>query len=137
MARFSIGKKRRQAGEHDGIRKSGTDAVQLVIEYVKQETLTPLKGLGRYLLFGIVGSIALCIGLVLLLVAFLRALQTETASTFSGNLSWLPYVIVCGAGLLVIGLCIWRISKGSAARRAPATSGPVRAPAVTEGGEQG
>lgn len=137
MARFRIGRKHPDAGGRDGIRQSGTDAVQLVLEYVKQETLTPLKGLGRYLLFGIAGSLALCVGLVLLLVAFLRSLQTETASTFSGNLSWLPYVIVGAAGTLVIGLCAWRISKGGAARRLPATKGPARTPAATEGGEQG
>lgn len=114
MARFGIGKSSTARG---GVRQSGTEALQLVVEYVKQETLTPLKGLGRYLLFGIAGSLALCAGVVLLLVALLRALQTETATTFGGNLSWLPYVIVCVAAVLVIGLAAWRITKGPAARR--------------------
>lgn len=100
-----------------GLGKSGSDALALVKEYVKQETLTPLKGLGRYLLFGIVGSLLLCAGIVLLLIALLRALQTELHSPFGGNLSWLPYVIVCGAAILVMSLAAWRITKGSAARR--------------------
>jgi hypothetical protein len=100
-----------------GIRKSGSDALQLVVDYIKQETLTPLKGLGRFLLFGILGSLALCVGLVVLLLALLRALQTEAGSTFSGNLDWLPYVIVCVAALGVIALSAWRITKGLAARR--------------------
>lgn len=99
------------------MRKQGTDALQLVIEYVKQETLTPLKGLGRYLLFGIVGSFMLCAGLVLLSIALLRALQTEVRTTFHGDLSWLPYVIVCVAAILVMSLAAWRITKGAAARR--------------------
>lgn len=107
------------------MRQSGSEALQLVLDYVKQETLTPLKGLGRYLLFGIAGSLALCAGLVLLLVALLRALQSETGSTFSGDLSWLPYVIVCAAAMMVMGLAAWRITKGPAARRRrdPSTKG--------------
>ena len=113
MARFRIGKSSK--GGH--IRQSGTDALQLVIDYIKQETLTPLKGLGRYLVFGILGSIALCAGLVLLLVAFLRALQEQTGGFFSGTLSWAPYVIVAGAAILVMTFAAWRIVRGPSARR--------------------
>ena len=120
MAPFGIGKSSTSGG---GVRQSGSEAIQLVVEYVKQETLTPLKGLGRYLVFGIAGSLALCAGLVLLLVALLRVLQTETGSTFRGHLSWLPYVIVCGAAVLMMGLAAWRITKGPAARRRPKTEG--------------
>jgi hypothetical protein len=111
-----------------GVRKSGTDALQLVIDYVKQETLTPLKGLGRFLVFGIAGSVALCVGLVLLLVALLRALQTTAGGTFAGNLSWLPYVIVGGAAILVMGLAAWRVVKGGGAeRRRPTKQGGSKA----------
>ena len=69
-----------------GLRTSGGEAVQLVIDYLKQETLTPLRGLGRFVLFGVAGSVALAIGLVILAVAFLRVLQGETGTTFTGNL---------------------------------------------------
>lgn len=100
-----------------GVRKSGSDAVQLVIEYIKQETLTPLKGLGRYLFFGIVGSVMLCAGVVLLLVALLRALQEHTGGYFSGTLTWAPYVIVGGGAVLVMGAAGWRIVRGPATRR--------------------
>ncbi|MHB1918514.1 MAG: hypothetical protein ACYCSX_07505 [Acidimicrobiales bacterium] len=55
MARFRFG----QSSKGGRIRQSGTDALQLVVDYIKQETLTPLKGLGRYLVFGILGSITL------------------------------------------------------------------------------
>jgi hypothetical protein len=104
------------------VREAGGDAVQLVIDYVKQETIGPLKGVGRFLAFGIAGSLALCVGLVLLLVGLLRLLQTETGTTFAGNLTWLPYVIVAVAALLVIGLATWRVAKGPAARRLPETT---------------
>lgn len=114
MARLGFG---RSTSHGDGVRKQGTDALQLVIDYVKQETLTPLKGLGRYLVFGILGSIALCAGLVLLLVAFLRALQEQTGGFFSGTMTWAPYVIVAGAAILVMAFAAWRIGRGQAVRR--------------------
>jgi hypothetical protein len=108
-------------GPADRVRQAGGDAIQLVIDYVKQETIGPLKGVGRFLAFGIAGSLALCVGLVLLLVGLLRLLQSETGTTFAGNLTWLPYVIVAVAALLVIGLAAWRVAKGPAARRLPET----------------
>lgn len=126
MAPFGIGGSSDHRG---GVRESGSDAIALVIDYIKQETLTPLKGLGRYLFFGIAGSLALCAGVVLLLVALLRGLQTTTGGTFSGDLSWLPYVIVCAGALLVMALATWRITKGAAARRLPHSTND-------EGGQQ-
>ncbi|MGH8989196.1 MAG: hypothetical protein ACRDXC_11495 [Acidimicrobiales bacterium] len=117
MARFGFGRSSSSSSSDRGIRQSGTDALQLVVDYVKQETLTPLKGLGRYLLFGIAGSILLCAGLVLLLVAFLRALQEQTGGYFDGTLTWAPYVIVGGAAVVLMALAAWRIAKGPARRR--------------------
>lgn len=119
MARFRFGRSSSTSSSSPGggIRQSGTDALQLVVDYVKQETLTPLKGLGRYLLFGIVGSVLLCAGLVLLLVALLRALQEQTGGFFGGTLTWAPYVIVGGAALVLMGLAAWRIVRGPARRR--------------------
>lgn len=95
-----------------GLRSSGGEAVQLVIDYVKQETLTPLRGLGRYILFGVAGSVALAIGLVILAVGFLRFLQGETGSTFSGNLSWVPYLICTVAVVAVAAVAVLAVSRG-------------------------
>jgi len=95
------------------------DAVALTISYLKQETLDPLKQLIRFVLFGTVGSVAIALGTVMLLVAALRVLQTETGA-FHGNLSWLPYLIVAVLALAVIGVAGWRIVAGPAARRIPA-----------------
>lgn len=76
----------------------------LVLRYAKQETLDPLKALGRYLAAGVAGSVALGIGLVLLTLALLRALQQETAPHFAGNWSWVPYLIVAAVALVLVGL---------------------------------
>ena len=106
----------RERRERDGgLTSSGSEFAQLVIDYAKQETLGPLKGLLRFVAFGVVGSLALAAGAVLLLLAGLRAIQSETGSTFTGHLSWLPYVIVCGAAVIVAGLAAWRITKVPAA----------------------
>jgi hypothetical protein len=84
---------------------------ELSIAYAKQETIDPLKGLGRFLGFGVGGAVLLGIGSVLLVLSGLRALQTETDSTFTGNLTWVPYVIVVAASAALIGLVIWRVVK--------------------------
>lgn len=97
---------------------AGGDFLQLVVDYAKQETLGPVKGLARFVVFGVTGSVALSVGVVVLLVALLRLLQTETGSTFGGRLSWLPYLITAGAAVIVAGLAGWRVTKGAAARPA-------------------
>jgi branched-subunit amino acid ABC-type transport system permease component len=94
----------------------GGDTVQLIIDYVKQETLEPLKGLGRYIVFGVVGSVALAIGLVILAVAFLRILQGETGSAFTGNWSWAPYLICSVAVVGVAIVAVVSIQRGLAKR---------------------
>ena len=87
----------------------------LVIEYFKQETLVPLKQLRRYITFGLLGALLLGQGVVLLAVAALRALQTETGTTFTGNWSWAPYGIVSAA--VLIGAAITWKTRGAVKRR--------------------
>lgn len=84
---------------------------EMATAYAKQETVDPLRGLGRFLGFGISGAIAWGIGIALLMLGGLRALQTETGTTFTGNLSWAPYLIVMAVGLVVIGLAVLRVSR--------------------------
>ena len=95
-----------------GLRSSGSELFQLVVDYVKQETLDPLKGLGRFILFGVAGSVALAIGLVILSIAFLRFVQGETGTTFSGNLSWLPYLICAVVVVAVAAVSVRAVTRG-------------------------
>jgi len=60
----------------------------------------------------VVGSVALAIGLVILAVAFLRFLQGETGSTFTGNWSWAPYLICTVAVLLVAAVAVLAVTRG-------------------------
>jgi hypothetical protein len=102
------------------ISKSPTENVQEVVDLVKayavQETATPLKGLSRYLKYGLPGAIALGIGLFFLALAALRGLQE--VDTFNGGVDgtgwfvWVPYAIVFTGAALVLAFLASRITKG-------------------------
>jgi hypothetical protein len=74
--------------------ESISELVDLVLRYLRQETVEPVLQLRRYIGFGLGGGVLLGLGVVFCSMAGLRALQTETGSTFTGSLSWIPYVIV-------------------------------------------
>lgn len=85
---------------------------QLVKDYAKQETIGPLRNAGRFLAFGLVGSVLLGSATVLLVLGSLRLFQTEFAPTFSGRwFSLLPYVIALAVSVVVIGIAISRIAR--------------------------
>ena len=83
-----------------------SELVDLLKTYVRQELQEPIKGIGRFLAFGLAGSVLLGIGLVVLSVALLRVLQAETGSVFDANWSWAPYLITVVACAAIIGLAL-------------------------------
>jgi hypothetical protein len=92
----------------------------IAIRYIKEETIKPVKELGRFVLWGSLGSLFVGFGAVLLLIGSLRYLQWQFP-VLDGSLSWLPYVIVALLSLIVIALTAWRIVSGTAKRRLKAT----------------
>lgn len=92
-----------------------TELWELIVAYFKQETVVPLKQLGRWIAFGILGALLLGAGVLLLAMAGLRAMQEETGSAFTGNLSWIPYMIMFVA-LVVGGAITWK-ARGVRRRR--------------------
>jgi len=106
-------------GSH-GLRHAGDDAFQLTVDYLKQETIEPLRGLGRYLYMGIAASFFAAFGILLILIGVLRLLQTETGTALHGDWSWVPYAVVIVLGLMVIGVAVWRITAGPGRERLPA-----------------
>jgi Putative Actinobacterial Holin-X, holin superfamily III len=102
-----------------GLRSAGDDAFKLTVDYLKQETIEPLKGLGRFLGWGLAGSLALAIAVLLGLIGLLRLLQEETGSALTGDWSWVPYVVVAVLGVGVAGFAGWRIVSGPAERKLP------------------
>ena len=83
-----------------------TELRDLVVRYVREQTLIPLQKLGRYIGFGVLGSLLLGFGVVFVGMAGLRALQDETGDTFTGDWSWVPYLIMFIALLLGAAL-VW------------------------------
>jgi hypothetical protein len=61
--------------------------------------------------FGLAAAVLGSIGVVLLLLALLRAIQTHTGTALTGNLSWIPYLIVLAVGALLALVALSRISK--------------------------
>ena len=78
----------------------------MVVTYLKEQTLIPLQQLGRYVGFGLLGSLLMGFGVLFLGVSLLRVLQTETGDTFAGDWSWVPYLITFVA-LLFGGALVW------------------------------
>src|SRR5581483_445977 len=88
---------------------------RMVLAYFRQETVEPVRNLGRFVAFGVAGSLLLGLGVGLLPLATLRFFQTETGSTFTGHLSWVPYVIMLVVALVLAGAAMagWNVSRPS------------------------
>ena len=97
---------------------------ELVVAYAKQETLDPVKGLGRYAGWGIAGSILMGFGIVFVEIGALRLLQgwgaADHGHRFNGNMSWAPYAIVV-AGSIIIAALIWMARGRRKTKKAEAT----------------
>lgn len=94
------------------IQQVAREVWELTVGYAKQEISDPVKGLGRYLAWGSLSMLLIGIGMVLLAIGALRALQTETGSTFTGSLTWAPYGIVLAGAIVVLGIVGALITKG-------------------------
>jgi hypothetical protein len=86
----------------------------LVIAYAKQETIDPIKGLGRYVGYGVGGAVLLGCGVFFLSMAVLRVLQTQTGDAFADWRSFLPYLIV----VVLLLICAFIAYAGATKRKA-------------------
>jgi hypothetical protein len=91
------------------ISKIVVELYELVKNYLLQQTLVPLKRLGRYIGMGLGGSVFISLGLFLLSIGFLRYLQT--LSVFEENLSFVPYLLVSVSALAVIGILFFLMTN--------------------------
>jgi flagellar biosynthesis protein FliQ len=87
----------------------------LFVRYFKEQTLQPLKDLGRFAMYGVLGSIFVAFGTVVGLLGVLRMFQA-LFPVLDGSLSWIPYLIVVVLALLAGALVVQRIFAGAARR---------------------
>ena len=105
----------RPGTKHDPVAQFG-DIKDLLVAYAKQETVDPLKGLGRFVGYGAAAMFLIGIGAIELTIALLRLLQTETGSPLTGNWSWVPYLVtlLVASGVTYLALkAVNRKPKGS------------------------
>lgn len=88
-----------------------TELIDIIINYVKSQTIVPLKRLGRYVGLGIAGSVFIALGLLLVNLGFLRFLQTLSA--FDDTFSFVPYFMVIIVDVALIGIFFAIISRKS------------------------
>lgn len=81
-----------------------SELISLVKAYALQETVGPLKQIGRTLAFGSAAALMFGTAAVLSLVALLRALQGETGTLFGGEWTWVPYLLTVAAAIIFLGL---------------------------------
>lgn len=87
----------------------------LLVSYAKQETVDPLRSLGRSLGWGLAGAVLVAASVVFAGLAILRVLQSET-TVFNDNLSWFPYLVVALFMVVVTGLALFAISRSTQRR---------------------
>jgi hypothetical protein len=85
-----------------------TELWEMLVSYAKQETVDPLRGLGRYIVFGSLAAVVGGTGIILLTLAGLRGLQTHNDGRFDGNWNWVPYLF---AMVLLSGLTALAVSR--------------------------
>lgn len=90
------------------------EVVDLVKDYARQETLGPLRGAGRWIAFGLAGSVLVGTGVLLVVLGLLRLVQNEFGDSFDGRWTGLlPYLLALLVSIAVIGIAVSRISKSS------------------------
>ena len=114
MSEQSTGRPWSKPAPRKGVGAQIGDFKDLVVAYAKQETIDPLRTLGRYLGFGVAGSVTMAVGFGLLLLALLRGLQqidlfNDPFEVDGGTWSWAPYLITGVVGLVVALLFLGRL----------------------------
>jgi len=107
-------------GEHEGVRQVVNDLWILVRDYAKQETIDPIKMLGAFLGWGLLGALALTLGIGFGALAIIRALQTQTGDHLTGSLSWVPYLFGLLFTAAAAGIAVWFIKRPFRHEEAPA-----------------
>jgi len=97
---------------NEGLPSEFKELIDLIVTYAKQQTIDPLKQLGRWVAWGLLGSVCYGLGLFLIALGLLRGVQSEAGKHLAGDWSWVPYFIVVVFLGAVIGLMVRRMMHG-------------------------
>jgi hypothetical protein len=92
---------------------SQEDVLELVVAYAKQETIEPLRGALRWILWGLASMAFICTGLVFIVLGVVRASQDVLGESFQQSWSFVSYfagVLACG---IVVAFALSSIKKDS------------------------
>jgi hypothetical protein len=90
-----------------------TGVIDLLKAYAKQETVGPLRGAAKWLMWGVVGALCLALGLSMIVLGILRLVQAEWARSARGSFSWLAYLIALVVCVGFAALAFSRINRDS------------------------
>lgn len=97
--------------------KSLGEIFELTKAYAKQETIDPIKGLGKFIGFGLGAAVLGSLSVGLLIIGVLRLLQSETGEHLTGSLTWVPYLITLVITVIVIAIAVTAIARKKDAER--------------------
>jgi len=112
--RISVASSMNKGGSRHDPATQFADVKDLLVGYAKQETVDPIKGLGRFVGYGLGAMLLIGIGAIELTIALLRLLQTETGTPLTGNWSWVPYLITLLVASGVVYAALKAINRTSA-----------------------
>ncbi|MCE2854734.1 MAG: hypothetical protein LW606_03400 [Ilumatobacteraceae bacterium] len=92
------------------------DLVDSVKLYAKQETIGPLRGAGRWLLFGLAAALSLGVSMLFAILGVLRLAQHIGGDILDGSWSFVAYVIALLAAVALVVLSLSRVNKPSLSR---------------------
>ena len=89
------------------------EVIDYVRAYATQETVGPLKGVGRWLGFGAGAAFAMGLGLMIVLLGVLRLIQTEFDRLATGSLSWAAYAVTLVLTIILLAITLMRVKKST------------------------
>jgi len=108
-----------------GTQRSTGDVVnelwELTREYAKQETVDPLKAIGRFLALAIPGAALIGLGGFFLGLGIMRLLQEETGVHLTGSWDWVPYLVSLVVLVLAVVVLVAAIKRSSRSKAAKAS----------------
>ena len=92
-------------------RARDAEIVDMVVAYARQETIEPLRGAGRWILWGVVSMTLVSVGMVLVALGLLRLVQDLSSDVFDGAWSFVPYVVGTVFAMVVVGIALFQVRR--------------------------